>query len=260
MEEATVADLSELRRFAETIAAEAGELTLTYFRRGIDVEYKADQSPVTEADRETERLLRSRIHAGYPEHSIAGEELGMPEHRGEWTWVLDPIDGTKSFVHGIPLYTVLVALLHNDAPVLGVIHNPALGETVSAAVGSGCTYNGEHCRIRRCDSLEAAEVCTSDFLSLAREAPELHRRLVEGSRFGRTWADAYGYLLVATGRIDVMIDPKMAVWDIAPLYPVIEEAGGTISDLAGRRAPLGGSAVVAHPRLHPVLVSGGEAV
>lgn len=177
----------------------------------------------------------------------------MPEEEGEWTWVLDPIDGTKSFVHGIPLYTVLVALLHNGAPVLGVIHNPALAETVSAAIGAGCTLNGEACRVRPCPSLEHAEVCTSDFLSLAREAPAVHERLVAAAPFGRTWADAYGYLLVASGRVDIMIDPKMAVWDIAPLYPVIEEAGGRITDLDGHRVPLGGSAVVAHPDLHEKL-------
>lgn len=221
------------------------------------MEYKADRSPVTEADRETERLLRRRIADAYPEHLIAGEELGLPAEEGEWTWVLDPIDGTKSFVHGIPLYTVLVALLHNGAPVLGVIHNPALAETVSAAVGAGCTLNGEPCHVRRGPSLEDAEVCTSDFLALARDAAAVHERLVAAAPFGRTWADAYGYLLVASGRIDIMVDPKMAIWDIAPLYPVIEEAGGRITDLGGNRAPLGESAVAAHPDLHGALLGAG---
>ncbi|MFP4564958.1 MAG: inositol monophosphatase family protein [Spirochaetaceae bacterium] len=246
-------DLTEYRRFAEDIAREGGSLTRSYFRRGIEVEYKQDKSPVTRADRETEQLLRRRIAERYPEHSVAGEELGLPERRGSWTWVLDPIDGTQSFIHGIPLYTVLVALLHDDAPVVGVIHNPVLEETVSAAVGAGCTYNGTACTIRPCESLSAAEVCTSDFISFAREAPQLHERVAGSAVFGRTWADAYGYLLLASGRIDAMIDPKMAIWDIAPLYPVIEEAGGRITDLAGRRNPLGESAIAAHPTVHRAL-------
>jgi histidinol phosphatase-like enzyme (inositol monophosphatase family) len=245
-----VTELTEYRSFAEDIAREGGRLTLSYFRRGIAVEYKSDRSPVTEADRETERLLRARIAKRYPQHSVAGEELGMPESRGEWTWVIDPIDGTKSFVHGIPLYTVLVALLHNDEPVLGVIHNPVLEETVSAAVGAGCSYNGGPCSVRSCDSLETAEVCTSDFIALARDAADVHGRIVASSSFGRTWADAYGYLLLATGRMDVMVDPKMAIWDIAPLYPIVEEAGGVITDIAGRRDPLGGSALAAAPGVH----------
>ena len=219
------------------------------------MEYKADSSPVTEADRETERLLRHRIAETYPDHDIAGEEFGLPEHRGEWTWVLDPIDGTKSFVHGIPLYTVLVALLHHDEPVVGVIHNPVLEETVSAATGAGCLFNGRPTSVRRCESLEQAEVCTSDFLDLARSAPTLHRRLSERSSFGRTWADAYGYLLLATGRIDIMLDPKMAIWDIAPLYPVVEEAGGHISNLTGERDPLGANALAAVPGLHEKLLT-----
>ncbi len=246
-------DLTEYRLFAEKIAREGGDLTRSYFGRGIEVEYKHDHSPVTRADRDTEQLLRSRISEQYPDHTIAGEELGLPESRGTWTWVLDPIDGTQSFIHGIPLYTVLVALLHNDEPVVGVIHNPMLEETVSAAVGAGCTYNGSACSIRTCESLDAAEVCTSDFISLARDAPELYDRVVRNAPFGRTWADAYGYLLLATGRIDAMMDPKMAIWDIAPLYPIVEEAGGKITDITGRRSPLGESALAAHPTVHEAL-------
>ncbi len=212
---------------------------------------------MTRADRETEQLLRTRIAEQYPDHSIAGEEFGLPERRGTWTWVLDPIDGTQSFIHGIPLYTVLVALLHDDEPVVGVIHNPVLEETVSAAVGAGCTYNGVTCSVRPCESLAAAEVCTSDFIALARDAAGVHGRIVESSSFGRTWADAYGYLLLATGRMDVMVDPKMAIWDIAPLYPIVEEAGGKITDIAGRRRPLGDSAVAAHPTVHEALTAPG---
>jgi myo-inositol-1(or 4)-monophosphatase len=209
---------------------------------------------VTRADRETEQLLRSRIGAAYPNHGIAGEEYGVPEQRGQWTWVVDPIDGTQSFVHGVPLYTVLVALLREDTPVLGVIRNPALEETVSAAVGAGCRHNGRPCSVRACSGLAEAEVCTTDFISLYRDAPVVHNRLASVAPFGRTWADAYGYLLLATGRMDAMVDPKMSIWDVAPLYPIIEEAGGKITDMSGNRSPLGDSAVAAHPAIHAEII------
>ncbi|MFP4011574.1 MAG: inositol monophosphatase family protein [Spirochaetaceae bacterium] len=240
----------DCRNFAEEIVREAGDLTLKYFRSGVAVEYKEDRSPVTEADKETERLLRARISERYPEHGLAGEELGVPESRGEWTWVIDPIDGTQAFVHGVPLYTVLVALLHGGEPVVGVIHNPGTKETVSAAVGGGCRLNGRPTRVRSCKRLEEAETCTTDFAVFARDATELHERVVREVPLARTWADAYGYLLLATGRIDMMIDPHMAVWDIAPMYPIIEEAGGRITTIDGRRDPLGTSAVAACPELH----------
>lgn len=247
-------ELGEYLRFAEDIAREAGKHTLSYFRRDIDVEIKKDRSPVTRADRETEQLLRSRIEAAYPDHGIAGEEFGVPQTRGKWTWVVDPIDGTQAFIHGVPLYTVLIALLHDDEPVIGVIHNPALDETVSAAVGAGAHYNGRTCRLRACSSLDEAEVCTTDFVSLAHDAPSLHRHIVETAPFGRTWADGYGYLLLASGRIDVMVDPVMSIWDVAPMYPIVEESGGTITDLSGKRSPLGESVIAAHPQLHGALL------
>ena len=246
-------DYGEYRSFAERIAEEARHHTHRYFRRAIDIEYKSDRSPVTKADRETEELLRARIAESFPEHVVAGEEYGVPADLGEWTWVLDPIDGTQAFVHGVPLYTVLIALLHRGDPVVGVIHNPALEETVSAAVGGGCTYNGVTCSVRPCRSLAEAEVSTTDFVSFAEELPRLHSRVVSEAGFGRTWADGHGYLLFATGRVDLVIDPHMSIWDIAPLYPVIEESGGRITDTSGRRTPLGKSAVAAHPDLHASL-------
>lgn len=246
--------LGEYLNFAEDIAREAGKHTLSYFRRDIDVEIKSDRSPVTRADRETEQLLRSRIEAAYPDHCVAGEEFGVPETWGEWTWVIDPIDGTQAFVHGVPLYTVLLALLYENKPVIGVIHNPALDETVSAAVGAGAHYNGRVCRVRECNSLSDAEICTTDFISLARDMPSVHQRIVEHAPFGRTWADGYGYLLLATGRIDAMIDPHMSLWDIAPMYPILEEAGGAVSDRSGNRNPLGDSALAAHPKVHGKLL------
>jgi len=255
-----------LRSFAEHIAKEAGLITLEYYRGEFTTELKADNSPVTVADRAAERFLRAEISTRFPDHGIIGEEFGETppaeathetneSDEEQYTWVLDPIDGTKSFIHGIPLYTVLVALLRNQEPILGVIHNPALGETVSAVRGHGCLFNGEICRVSNCDRLEDARVQLTDAADFFRRQPQLATRLFERVGFLRTWGDAYGYMLVATGRAEIMIDPVLSVWDVAALAPIIEEAGGIFSDIEGRSTGLGTSAVAAPAALHQAVMA-----
>lgn len=258
-----------LRTFAEQIAIEAGDITLEYFRGEFRTELKADNSPVTVADRAAERFLRSQISTRFPGHAIIGEEFGESPpaealedsdqteaiDEAQYTWVLDPIDGTKSFIHGIPLYTVLVALLRNQEPILGVIHNPALGETVSAVRGHGCLFNGEPCGVSDCKRLEDARLQLTDPADFFRRESQLATRLFEKVGFLRTWGDAYGYMLVATGRAEIMIDPVLSVWDVAALAPVIEEAGGTFSDIEGRYTGLGTSAVAAPAALHQAVMA-----
>ncbi|MFN2312254.1 MAG: inositol monophosphatase family protein [Spirochaetia bacterium] len=251
-----------LRAFAEHIAIKAGAITLEYFRGDFTTEWKADKSPVTVADREAEKFLRAEISTRFPEHAIIGEEFGETAgvatektEKEEYTWVLDPIDGTKSFIHGIPLYTVLVALLRNQEPVLGVIHNPPLSETVSAVRGHGCLFNGEACRVSDYDSLESARLQLTDAGDFFRREPQLATRLFEKVGFLRTWGDAYGYMLVATGRAEIMIDPVLSVWDVAALAPIIEEAGGIFSDIEGRYTGLGTSAVAAPAALHEAVMA-----
>ncbi len=225
-------ELSELMVFAKELAVLGGKKTLQYFRTEFSVESKADESPVTIADKETELLMRAEIEERFPDHGILGEEFGEKDGAGEYTWIIDPIDGTKSFIHGIPLYTVLVALMHKGKPIIGVIHNPFLEETVWAATGLGCFYNGKSSKIRQSSTLEHAWVHITDPADLLRRWPS-SQELLQKAKYVRTWGDGYGYLLVASGRADLMIDAKMNLWDIACLVPVIEEAGGVIWDLHG---------------------------
>jgi myo-inositol-1(or 4)-monophosphatase len=234
------------------IARLGGEHTLRYFRRRIAVETKADDSPVTVADRETEQQIRAAITERYPDHRIVGEEYGGTIGSAEWEWIVDPIDGTKSFIRGVPLYTTLIALLHHGTPVVGVIHAPAIGDTVAAAVGSGAfDQNGSAVSVSRCTAIEDAWFLTTDPHNLV----ELYRDggcgLFADTAAVRTWADGYGYLLLARGDADVVIDPLMSPWDIAPLSVVVREAGGVFTALDGKIDDLGRSTLAAAtPELH----------
>ena len=238
-------DVIDRLNFAVEIAREAGEVTLRYFRRqDLVVERKADQSPVTIADRSAEQLLRERIGERFPQDGIIGEEFGTASGTSGYDWALDPIDGTKSFVHGVPLYTTLVAVLRDEKSLVGVIHAPAAGETVYAATGGGCWYVGEKgakprpARVSKVSSLAESLLLTTEIRTFAkgraRDAMAVFERLEQAARLTRTWGDGYGYLMVATGRAEVMVDPELDLWDLAALQPVIEEAGGTFTDWQGR--------------------------
>jgi histidinol phosphatase-like enzyme (inositol monophosphatase family) len=257
---------AEYVEFAREIATDAGAITRRYFRTGLEIETKADETPVTRADREAEELLRRRIAERYPRHGILGEEYGHEAGSGEFTWILDPIDGTKSFVAGVPLYAVLVACVEGyydpqgeseldaDRILAGVIHLPALNETIFAARGYGAHWTRESttaCSVSAVSAIEQSRICTTDFADLARREPDLFAR-VSLARETRTWGDAYGYALVATGRAEAMIDPIMSPWDVGPLPVIIEEAGGSCTDLNGRRV-LGSSVVATNGRV-PLLV------
>ena len=236
--------LESLLEFAVELAREAGEITLKYFRGGTQAELKSDGTFVTAADREAERHVRARISERYPEDAVQGEEWGESAGTSGRKWIVDPVDGTYSFVHGVPLYGVLVGMESAGEPVLGVVHLPALGETVAAARGLGCWWNGARARVSPTARLEESLVLATDFGACARHgfgaaADELQRR----ARQRRTWGDCYGHVLVATGRAEVMLDPVMNVWDCAALLPVIEEAGGTFTDWRGRKTIRGGNAV-----------------
>ncbi len=228
--------LQQYLDFALDAAFQAGRLTLGYFQRNIHVEKKEDTSPVTLADRQAEELLRTLIAQRYPEDGIIGEESGEKTGTSSLTWILDPIDGTRSFIHGVPLYGVLIALVEKGYPLLGVLHFPALGESVYAARELGCFWNGRRVSVSRTHVLETATVVTSG-LEHWWDTPDkqcLLAQLVQRTWTQRTWGDAYGYALVATGRADVMVDPKLSVWDTAPLPVVLEEAGGVFTDWSGQ--------------------------
>lgn len=233
-------------RWAVAIAHQAGEVTLKHFRHAeLSVERKSDDSPVTVADRAAEELLRQRITERFADDSILGEEFGESAGSTEYQWIVDPIDGTKSFIHGVPLYTTLIAVLSGRQPKLGVIHAPATGEMVYAAVGGGCWYlsgpqaEPQRARVSQVATLDQGLLLTSEVASFTADrqvdAIDVYLELQRKARLARTWGDGYGYLMVATGRAEVMIDPKVSLWDIAALAPVIEEAGGDFRNWQGDR-------------------------
>lgn len=238
-------ELSTLLTFAHQIAWEAGKITLRYFQSDLAVERKADQSPVTVADRESEAFLRAAIGARYPDHAILGEEEGLSGRvDATYRWILDPIDGTKSFVRGVPLYGVMVGLLREEEPLVGVVNIPALSEIVYAARGQGCWWNGRPCRVSSVTSLaESLVVGTIAHGYEAYGKSEALQRLLATAGLFRTWGDCYGHLLVATGRAEVALDPIMNVWDAAALLPIISEAGGIFSDWQGRTTINGGEGI-----------------
>jgi len=260
MPDLACAELSSRLEFAVAIAREAGEVTLRYFRKtGLEVEDKADASPVTVADREAEQLLRVRIESRFPDDGIVGEEYGVREGSNEYRWVLDPIDGTKSFIHGVPLYTTLVAVLRGEEPVIGVIQAPAQAETVYAAKGGGCWYASaltpepQSARVSTVKKLADGLLLTSEIEGFRKrpqgDAIEVFLTLARTAKVARTWGDGYGYLMVATGRAEVMIDPIMNLWDAAPLQTIIEEAGGSFTDWSGKPTVHSGESVATNAGL-----------
>jgi histidinol-phosphatase len=220
--------------FAVESAQLAGALTLGYFNAGTPHELKADKSPVTVADRGAEQLLRQRIAAAYPDHGVLGEEFGETRGAAPGRWILDPIDGTQSFISGVPLYSVLIGFEWEGTMAAGVIHLPALGETVYAARGLGCYWNGRRARVSDVRNLSQARLSiTSTKLIAERGRGPAFERLRAACLTDRGWSDAYGYALLATGRVEVVLDPVMCLWDTAALWPVVTEAGGTLTDWAG---------------------------
>lgn len=250
--------------FATETAWKAGQLTLGYFQTGVTTDFKEDESPVTIADRKAEELIRARIEEAYPRYGIIGEEYGEAAAEGtERRWIIDPIDGTRSFVRGVPLYAVLIALeVDGDVPV-GVAYYPALGEMIAAARGEGCWWNGRPARVSDADKLSDGIISFTDATTFSPfgRADEWARIQACGAPT-RGWSDAYGYLLVATGRVEVMLDPIMSVWDCAPFLPIVEEAGGYFGDWDGNPTIRGNEAMATTKKLLPevlALIRGSEA-
>ncbi|MFL5606239.1 MAG: inositol monophosphatase family protein, partial [Gemmatimonadaceae bacterium] len=218
--DARVAPAAELARLT-------GDIALRHYRSNLTVEIKADGSPVTAADRAAERAARDWVARFFPEDGILGEEFGEERSGARRRWVIDPIDGTKSFVRGTPLWGSLVALCEGEAVLAGAAYFPAVGELIAAAPGAGCWWNGSRCGVSVVDSLERATVLTTD--ERFQECPARRagwERLASSAAVSRSWGDCFGYLLVATGRAEVMCDPIMSPWDSAALHPIIREAGG----------------------------------
>jgi histidinol-phosphatase len=237
---------------AVAIATEAGELTLRWFRSdSLVVDRKGDGTPVTEADRAAEALVRARLREAFPDDGVLGEE--EDEHVGTSgrRWIVDPIDGTKAFTRGVPLYTTLLAVEDEHGVAAGVIVVPALQERVWAGRGLGCFHDGRPCRVSSVDRVDEAYLTTSGYSYW----PE--PMLLAAQRSGmtmRTWGDGYGYLLVATGRVDVMVDPTVRPYDIAAMPVILEEAGGRFTALDGREGYDHGSGVATNGVLHDAVL------
>jgi histidinol-phosphatase len=225
--------LGDLAAFGVEVAWHAGRATLSHYQTGIAAESKADRSPVTAADRAAEQTARRLIEQRFPGDAILGEEEGESRPGAERRWIVDPIDGTRAFVHGVPFYGVLVALEIEARAVLGVMHFPALGETLHAAEGLGCWWNGRRARVSDVARLEDALVLTTDVNIASPRRAAGWDRLRRAADTARTWGDCYGYALVATGRAEVMVDPILSIWDAAALVPIIEEAGGVYTSWDG---------------------------
>lgn len=236
----TEAELKEAAAFAGRLADEAGTVALRYFRQPVPVETKADASPVTRADREAERVMRALIEAEYPQDGIVGEEHGRERESAGRQWVLDPIDGTRSFVTGVPLFGTLIALAVDGVPVVGVIDQPVTRERWLGAAGAPTMLNGAPVRTRSCPSLAAATLSTTgdEFLEGPGEYEAFDRVRAKAGAFRRV-PDCYGYAMLASGFVDLVVEAGLKTWDLAALKPVIEGAGGVITDWDGRPLDLG---------------------
>jgi histidinol phosphatase-like enzyme (inositol monophosphatase family) len=264
-----MAELDERLELAVSIALEASAIPRRHFNNeGLVVDRKSDDSPVTRADRDTEVLLRERIEAACPNDAIVGEEFPSKDGTTGFKWYLDPIDGTESFVRGVPLFGTMVALVQDDDAVMGVIAFPALGEIVYAAKGSGAWWATNAFDAKRIADLDRRAARVSKTAGLAEAAlstsgmelyplPEMNdgfERLLAKTKLSRGWSDCYGHYLVATGRIDVMVDPVMHVWDNAPLLPIVVEAGGRFTDLSGNAVIDSGSGLSTNGLLHDAVL------
>jgi histidinol-phosphatase len=243
------AELIDRWTFAVELAKAAGRHTLNYFQQDLQVERKSDRSPVTIADREAELLARQRIQQTFPADAILGEEYGETSGKSGYRWIIDPIDGTKSFIAGVPLYSTLIGLEHSGRSVVGVIYLPALDEGVHAARGGGAWHFAKDkpqspARVSTRTQLADGVFVTSQVdCYLQRGAGSVFEQLQAKAYITRTWGDGYGYFLVAIGRADVMIDPMMHLWDAASLQPVLEEAGGSFTDWRGESTIYSGEGI-----------------
>ena len=249
--------------FMTETAYQAGRLTLAYFQTGIRADFKADQSPVTLADKSAEQLIRQRIESRFPSHAIIGEEFGEKiDESTAFRWIIDPIDGTKAFLRGVPLYAVLIGLEIEGRVEVGTAYFPALDEMLAAATGLGCWWNGRPGRVSNVARLDEAWISFTDPGSFDRYGRAAQFERLKKAAYHRAgWSDAYGYLLVATGRVEVMLDPIMAVWDCGPFPPIFREAGGYFGDWQGQETIYGLEAPATTQSLLPEVlkVMNGEA-
>jgi histidinol phosphatase-like enzyme (inositol monophosphatase family) len=256
------AEIAQRLEFALVVSQEAATLILShYMTLELVVDLKRDRSPVTAADRGAEELIRDRIARQFPDDGVFGEEFGETPGRNGVRWVLDPVDGTKAFIHGVPLFGTLIGLEANGELLAGVCRLPALNEVIYGGVGTGAWWQiGEaaprRARVSSIHRLEDAMVCTTSFNNWrVADKQAAFDRLNAVAKETRGWSDCYGHALVITGRADVMIDPLLNPWDAAALVPILREAGGEFFDWTGTDTIHGGNGISVNGRLKPCVMS-----
>jgi histidinol phosphatase-like enzyme (inositol monophosphatase family) len=248
-------ELIEYKNFCKVLAQTSAKVIKKYFRTGISVELKSDSSPVTIADKKAEEVMRELITKHHPDDGIFGEEFGETNIGAEYTWILDPIDGTKSFICGAYSFGTLIGLLKNGEPILGVYHHPILNDFLIGD-NSETRINNNKTIIRNCDDLSKAILLTTDHLNIEKYQNMIKfNHLIKKVKLYRNWGDCYGYYLLATGYADIMIDPIMSPWDLLPLIPIIKGAGGVITDYQGNDSIRGKSAVASSKQIHSEVIS-----
>ena len=241
---------NEFTPFFRLLASESSSIIKRYFRTSINVESKSDLSPVTIADKFAEEKMRELINQEFPTHGIIGEEFGNYNPDAEYVWVLDPIDGTKSFITGALSFGTLIALLKNGKPIIGVINHPILNEFLIGD-NATCLLNNNKVMIRSCHNISDSTLLTTDHLNIIKyQNISGFDNLISKVKLYRNWGDCYGYYLLATGYADIMIDPVMSIWDSMALIPIINGAGGMITDYQGNYAVNGSSIVASNPAIH----------
>lgn len=243
------------------VSALAEAIVMKYFQNdSLQVMLKGDQSPVTVADRGAEEFLRGKITQEFPDDAIMGEEFGAQAGTSGYRWILDPIDGTKSFIHGVPLFGMLVGLQYHGECVAGICRIPATAEVVYAKRGGGAWWQRGQAEPVPARISQTTQLKDSLFLFTAVEGwqqiqrYELLGEFSSACQLSRSWGDCYGHILVATGRADLMIDPLLAEWDAAALIPIIEEAGGVFMDWNGASTALGGNGISTTPALKEAIL------
>lgn len=247
--------MNEYINFIKEMADESAKIILPYFHSNIEYETKEDHSPVTKADKEAEALLRKMIEAKFSDHGIIGEEYGKSKENSDFVWVLDPIDGTKSFICGVPLFGTLIALLHNNKPILGAINLPALNQLFIGANDHGTTLNDKPVFVKNTQNLSDATLLCTDHLDVIKHQNESKFvELAQKVKLYRNWGDCYMYALLAQGKVDIVMDPIMNFWDIQALIPIVREAGGIITDYQGNPPENANSTIASAPELHDQVI------
>jgi histidinol phosphatase-like enzyme (inositol monophosphatase family) len=239
-----------LMQAAAEIARLSGDVAFQYFRRDVQVEIKGDGSPVTIADRRSEEAAREWIARRFPGDGVMGEEFGLDGAKAARRWIIDPIDGTKAFIRGVPLWGTLIAVAEGSRVIAGSAYFPAVNELVVAGSGLGCWWNDVRCTVSGIAKLADATVLTTDSrFPSSRVRRDAWSDLASRAAVVRTWGDCYGYLLVATARAEVMVDDRVSPWDAAAFAPIIAEAGGMLTDWTGVATPFGGDAIATNAAL-----------